>query len=257
MDGAGDERSIPRHMNHSSSPARRYYLRCLLLRAAAFTVLVIYALTRPEAFAEDLTRVSPLSPLTLVWLALMVSMVLRLRPSREESLGCQKLYPQRCRPTGKAPAPAEVRQADRGAVKVAAVWLLGNLLVLIAFFRGVLGHRFLVCLAGFYGVCDIICILFFCPFQAWLMHNRCCVTCRIFDWDYLMICTPLVVVPGVMAISACGLALVIFLRWESTYRARREQFFESGNAALRCADCQEHLCRYKRIMAAKLRTNRQ
>ena len=109
----------------------------------------------------------------------------------------------------------------------------------------------MVCLTGFYGVCDIICILFFCPFQVWMMHNRCCATCRIYNWDYLMMCTPLMCLDDFLAAAACGMALVLFLRWEITYLRRRERFFQSTNEALRCDQCQEHLCAYKRAMARK------
>ena len=81
------------------------------------------------------------------------------------------------------------------------------------------------------------------------MRNRCCATCRIFDWDYLMLCTPLLAVPTPLTLSACALALFVFLRWEVTYRRHPERFFESANDALRCANCHEQLCRHKRRLA--------
>ena len=134
-----------------------------------------------------------------------------------------------------------------------ALWAAVNALFFLGYAKGWLGRRFLVCLAGFYGVCDIVCILFYCPFQSWLMHNRCCTTCRIYDWDYLMLCTPLLCIPGLFRLTACSLAAFIFLRWEVTFLRRRERFFEASNDALRCAQCQEHLCKYKRALAAKCR----
>ena len=134
-----------------------------------------------------------------------------------------------------------------------AVWAAAHAGIFLLYARQAAGKRFLVCLAAFYGVCDLICVLFFCPFRAWLMRNRCCVTCRIYDWDYLMMCTPLFLVPGIPAQSACILSGVIFLRWEITYLRRRERFFESSNEALGCARCQGHLCRYKRAIAGSVK----
>ena len=64
-----------------------------------------------------------------------------------------------------------------------------------------------------------------------------------------MLCTPLLGLRGILALSACLVALVLLIRWEAAYRRHRERFFESGNEALRCAGCQEHLCRYKRALA--------
>lgn len=211
-------------MTHSLK-TRRYTLWCLAARTTAFCALLFYALAAPEQFLADLQWPFHFSPLTVVWLLLMASMVMRLFPSHVESLGCQKVFARRCRPAGKAPSSAAIQQANHGAALVALAWICGNALIFLCHAAGWLGLRFLVCLAGFYGVCDIICILFFCPFQTLWMHNRCCTTCRIFDWDYLMLCTPLLAVDGPLAISACVLAAGLFLRWEVVYHRHPERFF--------------------------------
>lgn len=241
--------------NVTSRP-RAYYIACLLARTAAFLFLVGYALAAPSSFLADLIA-GPLqlTPLTAVWGLLMVSMVLRFFPSKWESLGCQKEFSGRFRPTGEKPTRQEVRAADRGALWVLLSWLALNALFYLGYWRGAVGNRFMVCLAGFYGVCDIICILFFCPFQAWMMHNRCCTTCRIFNWDYLMICTPLLpLLKSPLILSACALAVLLLLRWEITHRRRPQYFYESGNRALRCTECQEQLCKYKRTLQKAARS---
>ena len=56
---------------------------------------------------------------------------------------------------------------------------------------GVLDDGIMILLCSVYSVCDIICILFFCPFQTWFMKNKCCSSCRIYNWDYAMMFTPL------------------------------------------------------------------
>ena len=56
-----------------------------------------------------------------------------------------------------------------------------------------------------------------------------------------------------LGVAACLLAAVIFLRWETAYRRHPERFLECGNDALRCKNCQEQLCRYKRSLSAALR----
>ena len=236
-------------MTHSAK-TRHYTLWCLAARTTAFCALLFYALAAPDQFLTDLHWPLRCSPLTVVWGLLMVSMVMRLFPSRVESLGCQKVFARRHHPTGKAPEVSSIHRANRGAALVALVWVCGNALVFFCYAQGWLGLRFLVCLAGFYGVCDIVCILFFCPFQTFWMHNRCCTTCRIYDWDYLMLCTPLLAVGGPLAISACALAAVLFVRWEVVHARHPERFYEESNQALRCSACQEQLCRYKRRLAA-------
>lgn len=236
------------------SRTRHYYVVCLAARTAAFVFLLAYAVLAPDRFAADLAA-GPrrLTPITILWLLLVVPMVFRLFPSKIESLGCQKEFAGRFRPTQQRPAKEEIRQADRGALWVLLSWAAVNALFFLGHWKGWLSNQFMVCLTGFYGVCDIICILFFCPFQSWMMHNRCCTTCRIYNWDYLMMCTPLLCfLTNVFALSACLLAFILFLRWEFTYYHSRERFFESSNSALRCGQCQEHLCRYKKALARKL-----
>ena len=235
-----------------SGRIRHFYIACLLARSAAFLFLVGYALLAPERFAADLTAAPfPITPLAAVWLLLMLSMLFRFFPSRFESLGCQKEFSHRFSPTGNAVSPEEIRKADRGALWVLLSWLALNGVFYLLYALHVTDRRFMVCLAAFYGVCDIVCILFFCPFQAWMMRNRCCTTCRIFNWDYIMICTPLMVLTGPLTRSACILSVILLLRWEITYRRKKERFFESANGALRCSQCQEQLCRYKRALSRK------
>ena len=239
-------------MNASNRPryTRHFYIACLLARSAAFLFLVGYALTAPESFQADLTA-SPfhLTPLTAVWALLMLSMISRFFPSKVESLGCQKEFSGRFRPTGEEkPSRQELRASNRGALLVLLSWVALNAVFYICYWKGSLGARFMVCLAGFYGVCDIICILFFCPFQAWMMHNRCCTTCRIFNWDYIMMCTPLMVLRGPLILSACVLSVILLLRWEITHSRTPQRFYESCNRSMRCSECQEHLCKYKRAL---------
>ncbi len=234
---------------------RHFYVFALVARLTVFLVLVFYALeTSPVQFLRDLEAgPSRLTPVSIIWLALMVCMSFRLFPSQIESLGCQKIYRNRHTPTDSQPTDSEIKKADRGALYAFLFWVSLNAVFFLAYTFKIVDVRFMVCLAGFYSVADIICILFFCPFQAWMMHNRCCTTCRIFDWDYLMICTPLLAIPNPVTLSASALAGVIFLRWELQYARKREQFFESSNASLKCSQCQEHLCQYKRALAASVK----
>ncbi|MBE6964341.1 MAG: hypothetical protein E7443_07120 [Ruminococcaceae bacterium] len=109
-----------------------------------------------------------------IWLGLMLSMLFRFFPSSLESLGCQKEFAGRYVPSGKTPRSAEVQNSAKGTLRVPLSWLALNGLFFFAHWKGWVSDLFLVCLAAFYSMCDIICTLFFCPFQSWMMHNRCC-----------------------------------------------------------------------------------
>ena len=105
------------------------------------------------------------------------------------------------------------------------------------------GILVLICLA--YSICDMICILWFCPFETWFMRNRCCCTCRIYNWDFAMMCTPLIFIKSTYTGSLVILSLIILIKWEITYRLYPERFSTQTNQSLSCAMCEEKLCQHK------------
>lgn len=159
-----------------------------------------------------------------------------------------KQYPNRFDPVAnysRQSLKEAVRQQNRGAVKVAAVWLAGNLVFGILYWRRTIGVAELVLLCAFYYLSDLICVLFFCPFQTFLMGSRCCVNCRIFAWGSWMMATPMAFIPHWFSWSLVGLGLVVLVVWEVRFRRYPERFWFGSNKLLQCAHCQEQLCRYK------------
>ena len=129
---------------------------------------------------------------------------------------------------------------------MALVWLALNAVIGVLYFTHIIDVAILLLVSLFYGVCDMICILFFCPFQMWFMKNRCCTTCRIYNWDFAMMFTPLLFIPHAYTWSLLAMSLIILLRWKLTVRNRPERFAETTNACLSCKNCDEKLCLHKR-----------
>ena len=73
------------------------------------------------------------------------------------------------------------------------------------------------------------CILFFCPFQTWFLKNKCCSTCRIYNWDYAMMFTPLFFVRRPYTWSLLVLSVALLARWEITFFRYPERFSEETN----------------------------
>ncbi|MBR3691492.1 MAG: hypothetical protein IKL89_02170 [Clostridia bacterium] len=193
--------------------------------------------------------------LGLIWIFFVADMLLRFFPSRWESMGCQKQFAREYIPADRPEARPPTSNARIWLVF--GVWMALNGAIAALYFLHIIDVGILVLVSLFYSVCDLICILFFCPFQSWMMENRCCVTCRIYNWDFAMMFTPLLLVPSFYSWSLCGLSLVLLLRWELT-RLRHPRFFdERCNAALSCANCREHLCRHKRAIRALAKRTRE
>ena len=222
-----------------------HYLK-LLLRSALFVgVLIYYILGKTEV----LKNFYPL-PLA-VWIFFAIEMALRLFPSRLESMGCQKQFIRNYEPIGDDIEPTN--QSWRATAAVALSWIGLNSIFGILYFTSVIDVGILLLIAMFFSVCDIICILFFCPFQTWFMKNRCCGTCRIYNWDFAMMFTPLVFIPGWYTYSLVGLSLLILLRWEITYKLHPERFSISTNKCLDCSRCEEKLCAHKKQLQSFLK----
>ncbi|MBQ3077892.1 MAG: hypothetical protein IJC43_08540 [Clostridia bacterium] len=190
--------------------------------------------------------------LGVIWVVFAVEMALRFFPSGMESMGCQKQFARNFRPT--------VRQTPRlipswRTASVVLAWGLLNGCIGHLYFKGIIDQGMLVLISLAYSVCDMICILFFCPFQTWFMKNKCCTSCRIYNWDYPMMFTPLLFLKNAYTGSLVLMALCLLVRWEYTVHRYPERFSETTNASLACVNCQEKLCFHKKQLRRFLAKN--
>ena len=131
----------------------------------------------------------------------------------------------------------------------AVLWIGVNLLFGILYLLDVIDAGILVLLTFAYGICDIICILFFCPIRDLFLKNKCCTDCRIYNWDYAMFFTLFVFIPHFYTWSLLALSLVLLAVWEITFKRHPERFAKNTNACLSCENCKERPCRHKRRIA--------
>lgn len=179
---------------------------------------------------------------TVVWGLFMLEMILKLFPLKYESMGSQKQFKVNFEPV-RDKVHAKIENQKR-ALLIAVLWILLNAVIAHFHFKHVIDTGIMVLLSLFYSVCDMICVMFFCPFQH-IMGNRCCTTCRIHNWDYVMMFTPLVFIDNMFALSLFVFGLVIFVRWEYTVWKYPERFCEKTNINLACAKCKDIRCTRK------------
>lgn len=232
----------------ASAMRRKYGLRLggrLVVVAIAcylyFTAPQVFCILEPGAFLSDF------SPLHLLWLLWMGDMFLQMRPARGlMALGSQKQFGRFYRPVeggfDREKLNTYVQQANAGAIKVALVWGVLTALIGVGAHIGVLQGKELALLAVLFYLCDLICVLVWCPFQTFWMKNKCCTTCRIFNWDHLMMFSPFAFQPGFFAKSLFWCSAVIVLVWEVVWHRHPEWFWEGSNQALKCRSCTDRLC---------------
>lgn len=191
--------------------------------------------------------------LGVIWLVFVVEMIFRFSPSRFESMGCQKQFAHNYIPTG---AESPDLLPTRTVILIALGWLGFNAIFGVLYFIGIIDRGILLLISLAFSVCDMICILFFCPFQTWFMKNKCCGSCRIYNWDYAMMFTPLIFIPSPYTWSILAAAAALLVHWEISVYRHGERFSEVTNACLSCTHCKEKLCHHKKQLRSFLRRNR-
>ena len=221
-----------------------HYIR-LIYRSALFIMLLIsyirYRLLNEASVIESAEKMPAIIYIT--WAVFVGEMIMRFFPSKYESPGCQKQFARNYIKSGCT----EISISDNNAtILVALIWIVFNGLFGALYMEGVLDDGIMILLCSAYSICDIICILFFCPFQTWFMKNKCCSTCRIYNWDYAMMFTPLFFVRKSYTWSLLALSVALMIRWEITFYLHPERFSEKTNDYLQCRNCSEKLCAHKK-----------
>ncbi len=216
-----------------------HYVR-LVYRSLLFLVtLGLYIAFRVHA-GEDISQRLDRQPVivSVIWTFFILEMLLRFFPSKLESPGCQKQFARNYIKSGKTDI---IIQDNNGTMLVALLWICFNGVFGALHMAGIFDDGIMILISCAYSVCDMICILFFCPFQTWFLKNKCCSACRIYNWDYAMMFTPLFFVRKGYAWSLFAVSLILLLRWEITFYKHPERFSETTNDYLKCANCTEKL----------------
>ena len=217
--------------------------RCLVLIGCALMLFLW-----PEAYGvlEGKNFFTQLSPLHILWGLWVFDMFLQIVPIKNKvPLGSQKLFANRFRPIREKINTQALRSyvvsSTKAAYKVFVLWCALIAVIGVLYFAHVIDKNTLFLISVVFYVCDLICVLVWCPFRL-LMRTRCCTTCRIFNWDHLMMFSPLVFMGGFYAVSLVAIAFLAWLVWELCVMMYPERFWDQSNAALKCSECTDKLC---------------
>ena len=216
-----------------------------VLRTAAFIITFIsYVLGRLKKSPKLFNGLEKHSLFwAAIWIVLFIEMLIRFFPSRLHYIGSQKQLKKNYLPKSDAPTP---KRKYRGVVAFGIVWVSVNLIFGILYLTEILDAGLMTLLVLAYSVCDMICIVFFCPIRDIFMKNRCCTDCRIYNWDYAMMFTPFIFLPHIYTWSLLSVSLALLAVWEITAARHPERFDEACNASLECRNCTNKPCRHKR-----------
>lgn len=225
----------------------KYYI-IILLR---IFLIIVAVFVQPQGFFYSLL-------LFAVWAMLMIGMLFRLIPNECVAIGARKHYISlnSLHPTGtdfelnhytdKSKENKVTSNLHKGAMAIAVFWLTLNVVMFLLFqYLDMLTFNNAMILALTYSIFDSLFVIFFCPFQKFFMHNRCCTTCRIYNWDYIMICTPLLLFPSTFSVSLLATAFAVLLVWEIHIKKFPHRFMQETNELLKCKHCKVKPCRHQ------------
>ena len=213
-----------------------------------FAACIFLYLFHPQSFAvlNGFRFFTTLSPLHLLWGIWVMDMFLQIIPIKNKlPLGSQKLFANHFKPIREKINYEALRHyivsTTKAAYKVFLLWCLLIAAIGVLYYFGVLDKANLFMISVLFYVCDLICVLVWCPFRL-VMKNRCCTTCRIFNWDHLMMFSPLIFMGGFYAGSLVLMAALAWLVWELCVMMYPERFWDHSNEALKCSECTDKLC---------------
>ena len=236
------------HLFTNMSDMRTRYAIRLVGRVMILLIGVFFCIYDPAQFdvLQGTNFFSRVSWLHLLWGIWVIDLAAQLFPLRTQiSLGSQKLWKMRFQPLKEKLNAEALKQhiiaTTRAAYKVLLLWIALIAVIGCLHHIGVMSDIALFMTTVVFYVCDLICVLIWCPFRL-ILRNKCCTTCRIFNWDHLMMFSPFLLTPGVYTTSLLAMSVLVFLVWELCIYLHPERFWEFSNLALQCSECTDKLC---------------
>ena len=230
-----------------SKTRKRYFIR-LIGRIIIFIVCILLYIFHPKSYdiLDGWNFFKSFSIFHILWIIWVIDLLLQIIPIKNKlPLGSQKLFANRFRASdinvGLEKVKKYIVNTTKAAYKVFILWSLLVIIIGGLYFCNVINSKIIFLISVLFYVCDLICVLIWCPFRL-IMKNKCCTTCRIFNWDHLMMFSPLIFIGGFYAISLFILSVLAWLIWELCILIYPERFSDMTNISLKCSECTDKLC---------------
>jgi hypothetical protein len=230
----------------------KLYKKRFVFRIIVFVMIAVLYVIYPLSFSimESDNFFKSFSLLHVFWAIWVIEMIFQGIPTRKIlTMGSRKQFKANyVRPQSgfdQERLKQYHNQSSINALKVLAAWLVLSTIIGILSHRAILTNKELLLLTAIFYMCDLFCILYWCPFQKLIIKNRCCITCRIFNWDALMTFTPMLFISGFFSLSLFFLSVIVFILWEIWVFRYPERFWEGANDRLKCSHCNDKICQSK------------
>lgn len=230
-----------------SKVRKRYFIR-FFGRIIILIISILLLIFKPDSYniLIGFNFFKTFSIFHILWIIWIIDMILQIIPIKNKlPLGSQKLFKHRFKKSDIQVSIQKVKNyiitTTKSAYKVFILWSLLTILIGILYYFNILSFRLVFLISILFYVCDLICVLIWCPFRL-ILKNKCCTTCRIFNWDHLMMFSPLIFIGGFYSISLFLFAFIAWLVWELSILIFPERFSDMTNVSLKCSECTDKLC---------------
>ena len=223
-------------VNALSSNEKKLIFRALFLLIVSLISLYDITLLENALIME----VGYFSFYQLLWLFFLLEMLFIFVPRWSSYVGCGKIYAKHYSGTlyNKEALVAYTRKFNKRALMAIVFWMILLSGIGCIYVKGLINKTSLFLLVIFFYFADQFCINVWCPFRSWIVRNKCCNACRIYNWGHFMIFSPLVLIPSFWTWSLVAVSLIILIQWEYQHFRYPERFSEISNLNLRCSHCQ-------------------
>lgn len=230
------------------SDIRKRYMIRLVGRIIVFVLCFVICIVKPEYFniLNGMNFFKEFSVLHILWLVWVFDILLQILPIKSKiALGSQKLFALRFVPARKNIKKEDllnhIASISKSAYIVMVLWIALIAVIGVLYYQNIIDKMILFMISVTFYVCDLICVLIWCPFR-FIMKNKCCTTCRIFNWDHLMMFSPMIFILSFYSTSLVVLSFIAFFVWEICILLYPQRFSEMTNDALKCSECTDKLC---------------
>lgn len=234
---------------------KRFLVKFVIRIAIFVAIFSLYLFNKPLLCDFMLQPVvKGVTPIHVLWLVFMVMMFRHVFPYKKLSMALRKSEKEQYvkqQDYSELELYRFVKDQNVKAWTVMLIWLSFNAIFGMLYLFKVIDSADLLMLTVFYFLCDYICILLFCPFQSFIMKNKCCVNCRIYDWGHFMMFTPMLFIQNFFSWSLFFMSLIVLIHWEIIYAKYPERFWYGSHQKLQCANCNDKICKLKYVVRPK------
>ena len=189
----------------------------------------------------------------IIWLYLVLEMIFLIIPYTNNHSYNGKLFAKHyieVENYNKEKLDKYIDKHNKQARRVLIVWTLFNLFIYALYKKYNLSKSYVFLVFMFYYWLDMFCVNIWCPFHKLFFKSKCCNECRIYNWDHVMLFTPLVFIKSFWTYSLFVLSLFVFFQWEYMIKVHPERFSPVSNKKLQCKYC-NYNCRFNKIKKSK------